>query len=78
MTIRSSSGISRIELAECHILSWSNPGDLVLDYFGGSGTTSKMARNNGRRWLTCDISAEYCELMRKRLAAPYTMPMFAA
>lgn len=64
-------------LAERHILTWSNAGDLVLDYFGGSGTTAKMARNNGRQFLTCDISEEYCELMRRRLAAPFTLPMFA-
>jgi DNA modification methylase len=66
------------KLAERHILTWSNSGDLVLDYFGGSGTTAKMARNNGRRWLTCDISAEYCELIRRRLDAPYTPNMFNA
>ena len=66
------------ELAERHILSWSNEGDIVLDYFGGSGTTAKMARNNGRRWITGDISGEYVELMRKRLAQPYTLPMWAA
>lgn len=64
------------KLAERHILTWSNPGDLVVDYFGGSGTTAKMARNNGRHWLTCDISAEYCDLMRRRLDAPYTPNMF--
>lgn len=63
-------------LAERHILTWSNPGDLVLDYFGGSGTTAKMARNNNRNYLTCDISSEYCDLMRRRLALPYTVPMF--
>lgn len=66
------------ELAERHILTWSNPGDIVLDYFGGSGTTAKMARNNGRRWITGDISGEYVELMRKRLAQPYTLPLWAA
>lgn len=65
------------ELAERHILTWSNPGDVVLDYFGGSGTTAKMARQNGRHYITGDISAEYCELMRKRLAQPFTLPMFA-
>jgi DNA modification methylase len=64
------------ELAERHILTWSNPGDLGLDYFGGSGTTAKMALHNGREFLTSDISPEYCELMRKRLAQPYTLPMF--
>jgi len=63
-------------LAERHILTWSNPGDVVLYYFGGSGTTAKMARKNGRRWLTCDLSREYCDLMERRLAQPYT-PMFA-
>lgn len=65
------------DLARDHILTWSNAGDLVLDYFGGSGTTAKMARNNGRNYLTCDISEEYCDLMRRRLALPYTLPMFA-
>jgi site-specific DNA-methyltransferase (adenine-specific) len=64
------------KLAERHILTWSNPGDVVLDYFGGSGTTAKMARNNNRQYITCDLSAEYCDLMRKRLAQPFTMPMF--
>lgn len=59
-------------LAERHILTWSNAGDVVLDYFGGSGTVAKMARKNGRRWLTNDISLEYCQLMEKRLAMPYT------
>lgn len=66
------------KLAERHILTWSNPGDLVLDYFGGSGTTAKMALHNNRQFLTCDISAEYCELMRERLAQAYTPNMFEA
>lgn len=68
-------------LAERHILTWSNAGDVVLDYFGGSGTTAKMARKNGRDYLTCDISREYCDLMTRRLAAPYTpsfMPQLEA
>lgn len=62
-------------LAERHILTWSNPGDIVLDYFGGSGTTAKMAQKNNRRWITVDISAEYCELMERRLKY-YTPNMF--
>jgi DNA modification methylase len=60
------------KLAEDHILSWSNAGDVVLDFFGGSGTTAKMARKNGRDYLTNDISREYCDLMERRLAQPYT------
>lgn len=65
-------------LAERHILTWSNAGDVVLDYFGGSGTTAKMARKNGRQYITNDISQEYCQLMERRLTMPYTpsfMPM---
>lgn len=54
-------------LARDHILSWSNPGDLVLDPMCGSGTTCKMAKEQGRRWLGFDISAEYVELARLRV-----------
>lgn len=54
-------------LARDHILSWSNPGDLVLDPFMGSGTTAKMAMQNGRNFLGFDISPEYVELTKKRV-----------
>ena len=56
------------KLAEDHILSWSNPGDLVYDPFLGSGTTALMAQLNGRRWLGSEISADYCALIHRRLA----------
>lgn len=55
------------QLAEDHILSWSNEGDIVLDPFSGSGTTLKMAKKNGRQYIGIDISAEYCELAEKIL-----------
>lgn len=55
------------ELARRHIHTWSNEGDIVLDYFSGSGTTAKIARNLGRNFIACDISEEYCELARRRL-----------
>ena len=64
------------KLAERHILTWSNPGDVVMDYFMGSGTTAKMARNNGRHYIGCDVNGDYVELARKRLAKPYTPKMF--
>ena len=50
------------KMAEDHILSWSNEGDLVLDPFMGSGTTCKMAKKNKRKYIGIDISAEYCKL----------------
>lgn len=56
------------ELARRHILTWSNPGDVVLDPFMGSGTTAKVARNLSRHYIGCDISAEYVTLAKRRLA----------
>lgn len=58
-------------LAEDHILSWSNRGDLVFDPMCGSGTTCKMAMLNDRRFIGVDISSEYVQIARNRLA-PYT------
>ena len=55
------------KLAEDHILAWSNEGDVVLDPFGGSGTTCKMAMINNRNYIYIDKVPEYCELARKRL-----------
>ena len=59
-------------LAKDHILSWSNPGDLIYDPFMGSGTTAKMARILGRDYLGSEISKEYCDLTEKRLKDTHT------
>jgi len=55
------------QLAQDHIISWSNPGDIVFDPFLGSGTTAKMAYLNGRNYCGIDISEEYCEIARRRV-----------
>ena len=55
------------ELAEKHIISWSNEGDLIFDPFMGSGTTAKMARLNNRNYIGFEISPEYCDIAEKRL-----------
>lgn len=57
------------KLAEDHILSWSNEGDIVLDPFVGSGTTAKMALLNNRHYIGFDISEEYIKIAEKRIAA---------
>ena len=57
------------KLAEDHILSWSAPGDLVLDPMCGAATTGKMALKHGRRFVGIDISEEYIAIARERLAA---------
>ncbi len=55
------------KLAEDHILSWSNPGDLIFDPFSGSGTTGKMALLNNRKFLGFEISEEYTQLANNRI-----------
>jgi DNA modification methylase len=55
-------------LARDHILSWSNEGDIVLDPFSGSGTTAKMAKHNGRRFIGIEVNPEYVEIAEKRLS----------
>ncbi len=49
------------------ILASSNPGDIVLDPFLGSGTTSVVAKKLGRRYVGIEIDEEYCCLAEKRL-----------
>lgn len=53
-------------LLERIIKSSSNEGDLVCDFFGGSGTTAAVAEKLGRRWITCDIGKPAALVMRKR------------
>ena len=55
------------KMAEDHILSWTNPGDLVFDPMCGSGTTGKMALKNRRRFIGVDISEEYIAIAKKRI-----------
>ncbi|MCY3787825.1 MAG: site-specific DNA-methyltransferase [Gemmatimonadetes bacterium] len=54
-------------LARDHILSWSNRGDLVFDPMCGAGTTCKMAKATGRRWLGVDVSREYTSIAERRV-----------
>lgn len=54
-------------LLERVILSCSNPGDLVLDCFIGSGTTAAVAQKLGRRWIGCDINKGAIQTTAKRL-----------
>lgn len=53
-------------LLERIIKSSSNEGDLVCDFFGGSGTTAAVAEKLGRRWITGDVGKPAALVMRKR------------
>ena len=61
-------------LAEDHILSWSNEGDIVFDPMVGSGTTCLAAKKNNRNYIGIDINEEYVKLTEERLlkVVPYT------
>lgn len=54
-------------LARDHILSWSNPGDTVLDPFLGSGTTGKMAVLYDRNFIGIEIESEYMAIAERRI-----------
>ena len=60
------------QLANDHILSWSNENDLVYDPFMGSGTTAKMAILNNRNYIGSEISKDYVEIANKRLTTYLT------
>ena len=64
-------------LAEMHIRSWSDPGDLVLDPMVGSGTVPKVCVANSRDYVGIDISPDYVTMAeeRVRLATPPLFPL---
>jgi DNA modification methylase len=57
------------ELARDHIISWSNPGEIVLDPFCGSGTTGVEALKLGRKFIGIEIAQEYFDMSVKNLEA---------
>lgn len=57
-----------VELPRRIIELLTNPGDIVLDPFMGSGTTAEAALIEGRRYIGIEKSAEYVKLARKRVS----------
>jgi len=55
------------QLLERIIKASSNKGDMVADFFGGSGVTAAVAQRLGRKWITCDKSPQSVELIKLRL-----------
>ena len=61
-----------VELVERLVLSMTDPGDLVLDPFGGVGSTVLAAVLNGRRGVMAEVVPEYVDVARDRLRAAET------
>lgn len=59
-----------LALARDHILSWSNPGDIILDPFAGSGTTGAACINTGRKFLLIEREQKYVDIIEKRVFSP--------
>ncbi len=55
------------KLANDHVETWSNEGDLVYDPFMGSGTTALITKKLRRNYIGSESSAEYCYIIDKRL-----------
>ena len=69
-----------VSVIEPLIDAYSKPGDLVLDPFSGSGTTSVAAALNGRSYIGIELEQKYCDLAQRRLAGvqrTYGLPMAA-
>jgi DNA modification methylase len=54
------------ELPEFFIKLCTEPEDVVVDPFGGSGTTARVAETLGRRWLSCELDDAYVEASKHR------------
>ncbi|HXX98486.1 MAG TPA: site-specific DNA-methyltransferase [Candidatus Bathyarchaeia archaeon] len=63
-----------IELLERIIINFSNEGDLIADFFAGSGTTLVVAEKLNRQWIGCDFSKVAIQVVRNRLVQNDSKP----
>ena len=55
------------ELIKRILLTTASPNDIIIDVFGGSGTTAKVAKDLGFSSISYEIDSEYCEIIEKRV-----------
>jgi site-specific DNA-methyltransferase (adenine-specific) len=58
-----------VALAEYLIKTYTNKGDVVLDFTMGSGTSGVAARNLDRHFIGCELNQDYFEIAKKRILA---------
>ena len=56
-----------LSLAEDHLISWSNEGDIILDPFMGSGTTGVACKNLNRKFIGIELDETYFNLAKERI-----------
>ncbi len=66
-----------LALPERFILQYTRPGDLVLDFCAGVGTTCRVAHELGRRAVGFEIDPDEAEIAREWLAKPTQAPLFS-
>jgi site-specific DNA-methyltransferase (adenine-specific) len=59
-----------VQLVRRLVLASSNPGDLVVDPFSGSGTTALVCEQTGRRWRASELDRTWCDVAAARLRNP--------
>ena len=57
-----------VELMEHFVKTYTEPGDLVVDPFCGTGSTAVACKQLGRRFIGGDTNAEYIEVAKQRIA----------
>lgn len=57
------------------IMAGTKPGDVVLDPFGGSGTTGQVALELGRRAILCELNPEYAKISESRTSITLGLPL---
>ncbi len=65
-----------VPLMRHYIENSSQPGDLIVDPFMGSGTTGVAALQAGRLFAGVEIEPRYCKIANERLTAARNFPMF--
>jgi len=67
-------GQTSLDITQRVILAFTHPGDLVLDPFGGSGTTAEACVNLGRRCILIEQSLKYCHIAADRINEAIAQP----